>query len=373
MTAIDGSETLDADITHVLVTGGAGFIGSAIVDALVASGRSVTVLDNLDPAAHSTRPDYLNGAVRYVWGDCRDRSAWDEALEGVDAVCHQAGKVGLGVDFGDVDSYVTHNDAGWAMGLRALHERMALGHAIHRVVLASSMVVYGEGRYHCGEHGVVVPGPRRVDDLDRGDFEPRCPLCDASLMSAEISEDAPLDPRNVYAATKLHQEHLLSAFVREHPLRWAAMRYHNVYGPRMPRDTPYAGVASLFRSAFESGRAPTVTEDGRQRRNFVHVHDVARANVLALLNPDASSGAYNIASQASRTVGEMADALAVAFGHHDGSNLWPTVTGGYRLGDVRHVYASPAKAIDGLGFRSAIEFEAGMQQFAVDPLRSRVG
>jgi dTDP-L-rhamnose 4-epimerase len=366
---------------HVLVTGGAGFIGSHIVDDLVAGGVEVTVLDNLDPAAHAWEPTYLNSGARYVWADVRSREGWDIALDGcsqpVDAVSHQAGKVGLGVDFADVEEYVTNNDTGMAVGLRALHDRVRQGSAsgvttAQRFVLASSMVVYGEGRYRCGEHGVIVPGPRRVDALDAGVFDPPCPLCGSVLSAEEIPEDAPMWPRNVYAATKLHQEHLLDAFVREHPVSAVALRYHNVYGPRMPRSTPYAGVASIFRSALADGRAPMVTEDGGQRRNFVHVRDVAAANLAALRSefPPGDMRAYNVASTQSRTVGEMAEALATAFGVKPGDDLWPKVTGAYRLGDVRHVFASTAKAAAELGYRSAIGFSDGMTEFSTAELRA---
>jgi dTDP-L-rhamnose 4-epimerase len=365
---------------HVLVTGGAGFIGSHIVDDLVGAGVEVTVLDNLDPAAHATEPTYLNSGARYMWGDVRSSEAWTAALDGgsqpVDAVSHQAGKVGLGVDFADVDEYVTNNDSGMAIGLRELHNRsIDNGGSLRRFVLASSMVVYGEGRYRCAGHGVVVPGPRQQSALDQKVFDPPCPQCGAVLTAEEIPEDAPMWPRNVYAATKLHQEHLLDAFVREHAVSAVALRYHNVYGPRMPRSTPYAGVASIFRSALADGKAPTVTEDGRQRRNFVHVRDVAAANIAALRNdtpvtvPVRTMRAYNIASTQSRTVGEMAEALAAAFGVKPGDALWPTVTGAYRLGDVRHVFASTARASVELGYQSSVGFIEGMAEFATAELR----
>ena len=355
---------------RVLVTGGAGFSGSHIVDDLLARGVDVTVLDNLDPQAHAERPDYLDDRADYVWGDCRDADAWRKGLEGVTSVCHQAGKVGLGVDFGDVDDYVSHNDSGWAVGLRALHDTAFTG----RIVLGSSMVVYGEGRYRCAEHGIVAPAPRRQADLEARRFEPPCPVCGRELHSEEVPEDANLDPRNVYAATKLHQEHLLAPYTREHEVSSVALRYHNVYGPRMPRNTPYAGVASIFRSALEDGRAPTVTEDGQQRRNFVHVRDVAAANVAALLTerPSGSYLACNIASSQSRTVGEMADELARAFGANPGNELWPTVTGAFRLGDVRHVFASTKRAEEALGFRSTVSFAEGMAEFARAKLRTAV-
>lgn len=350
---------------HVLVTGGAGFIGSYIVDALVASGADVTVVDNLDPGAHSGTPGYLNADARYVWADVRDHRTWDDTLPGITAVCHQAGKVGLGVDFDDAPGYVSHNDLGWVTGLQALHRCRFSG----PVVLASSMVVYGEGRYRCSADGVVRPGPRSLGDLESGRFDPSCPQCGGPLVSEAIPEDAPLEPRNVYAATKLHQEHLLEAFAREHSISATSLRYHNVYGPRMPRDTPYAGVASIFRSALAAGRAPVVTEDGNQMRNFVHVRDVAEANVAAL-SRDGALRAYNVASPTPRSVGEMACSLATAFGVKPGDELWPRVTGGYRLGDVRHVYASTKRIRSELLPVAGVDFDDGMNEFATAELRS---
>ena len=355
-------------MTRVLVTGGAGFVGSFIVDQLVARGADVVVLDNLSPTAHGAKPAYLNERATYVWGDVRDRDAWGAVLDGVDAVCHQAGRVGLGVDFGDAAAYVDDNDVGLTVGLTALHERRFAG----RIVLASSMVVYGEGRYRCSEHGVVRPGPRQRVDLDRGLFEPLCPRCGRRLAAEAIPEDAPLDPRNVYAATKLHQEHLTAAFAREHDVTACWLRYHNVYGPRMPRDTPYAGVASIFRSALERGDAPMVTEDGRQRRDFVYVTDVARANVSALLDQRTISGAVNVGSGSPRSVLEMAQALASALGAVEGDSRWPRVTGAYRLGDVRHVFASTATATEQYGLVPEMAFADGMVEFAHAPLRDSV-
>lgn len=351
---------------HVLVTGGAGFIGSHVVDELVAEGIEVTILDSLDPAAHNGQPDYLNPNARYVWDDVRNVDAWRRVLPGIDAVCHQAGKVGLGVDFGDAPSYVDHNDVGLVVGLGVLHERRFEG----TFVLASSMVVYGEGRYRCSVDGVVRPAPRAWDQLVAGNFEPPCPRCGRSLTAEPIPEDAPLEPRNVYAATKLHQEHLLGAFAREHAVSASSLRYHNVYGSRMPRDTPYAGVASIFRSALAEGNAPKVTEDGRQMRNFVHVRDVAHANVLALHRDDKTTNAWNVASPQPRSVGDMACSLARAFGSDEGEELWPVVTGAFRLGDVRHVFASATNAAESLGFTATVAFDDGMAEFARSTMRA---
>ncbi len=348
---------------RVLVTGGAGFIGSAIVDHLVEGGHRVTVLDNLSPSAHAVEPDYLNPDAHYVWADLADLDAVARAASGMDAVCHQAARVGLGVDFDDVSAYVADNDAGTANLLRALYGQRWHG----RLVLASSMVVYGEGGYTCGEHGRVRPGPRRKEDLDAARFEPGCPICAAALSPVDLDEETALDPRNVYAATKVHQEHLSAAFARETGSTLCSLRYHNVYGPRMPRDTSYAGVASIFRSAFASGRAPEVLEDGGQRRDFVHVSDVARANLVALTADEAVTGPLNIASGEVHTVWEMATALRSAFGPQTPA---PVITGGYRIGDVRHLTASPARAQRCLGLRAAVSFDQGMSEFAAAALRA---
>jgi dTDP-L-rhamnose 4-epimerase len=349
-------------MSRVLVTGGAGFVGSHVVDALLARGDDVRILDALHPAAHAAKPDYLDPRAEFVAGDVRDGAVVAAALRGVDRVCHQAAMVGLGTDIGDIADYVSHNDLGTAVLLRELARARFAG----RLVLASSMVVYGEGRYACAEHGRVRPGPRRPADLAAGQFEPPCPRCGAALKPHSIPEDAPADPRNVYAATKLHQEHLAAAFSRETGVPVTALRYHNVYGPRMPRDTPYAGVASIFASALAAGRAPRVFEDGGQLRDFVHVRDVARANVLALTAPEAVPGAFNVASGTPRSVGEMAHALHAA--SLAGAPA-PVTTGDYRLGDVRHVFASAARAAERLRFRAREPFDAGMAEFATAALR----
>ncbi len=347
---------------RVLVTGGAGFIGSHLVDLLVASGRQVRVLDCFHPAAHTRRPDYLNSAAELIVGDLTDPEFAAAAVAGVDAVSHQAAMVGLGLDFGDVADYVGANDLGTARLLAALAGAGFRG----PLVLASSMVVYGEGRYECPRHGKVRPAPRAAADLEAGRFEPPCPRCGEPLEPRPIGEDAPLDPRSVYAATKLAQEHLCGLFARENPAVSATLlRYHNVYGPRMPRDTPYAGVASIFRSALAAGRSPRVFEDGRQLRDFIHVADIARAN-LAALERRGPPAAFNLATGRPRSIRAVAELLADAAGP-DAPR--PVVTGEFRLGDVRHVFADPARARAELGFEAEVDLERGMAEFATAPLR----
>jgi dTDP-L-rhamnose 4-epimerase len=305
----------------------------------------------------------------------------------MDAVCHQAALVGLGVDLSDLPAYADVNVTGTAVLLEAMGR-----HGITRLVFASSMVAYGEGAYDCAAHGRVRPSPRDPGDLAAGRFEPRCPHCAQPLTTTTVGEEAPLDPRNAYAASKVAQEHLATSWARLTGGAAVGLRYHNVYGPRMPRDTPYSGVAAIFRSCLENGLPPRVFEDGGQRRDFVHVRDVARANLLALEAVDRTVGngfgtglgtgigtgpergaegaevgalrCYNVASGEPHTVGEMASALADSFG-----GIEPVVTGEYRLGDVRHIVASPATAARDLGFRAETRFAEGIAEFAQAPLR----
>ncbi|WP_104082373.1 NAD(P)-dependent oxidoreductase [Cryobacterium sp. Y11] len=403
---------------HLLITGGAGFIGSAIVDAALAHGYEVRVLDSLradvhgpvpgseaapraeaapgpdhgptiehGPAARApaARPASLDPRVEFVHGDVTDPAVIASALAGIDVVCHQAAKVGLGVDFADAPDYVHSNEVGTAVLLAAMAVR-----GIRRLVLASSMVVYGEGSYR-GANGFTRPGPRLASDLDAGLFDPLDPVTGQALEPVLVGESDPLDPRNVYASSKLGQEYLATAWARSTGGRVAALRYHNVYGPGMPQNTPYAGVASLFRSAIERDEAPRVYEDGRQRRDFVHVRDVAAANIAALdftatqftprsaaVSADiASAGstnsddgifrAYNVGSGIVHTIGDMAAALAAAAG-----GPAPIVTGQYRLGDVRHITASSERIRQELGWSAEVSFEAGMREFATAPLRAAV-
>ncbi|TLQ42945.1 NAD-dependent epimerase/dehydratase family protein [Streptomyces marianii] len=341
---------------RVLVTGGAGFIGAHIVSALIGRGHEPVVLDALLPTAHHGPPAPPESG--FVHGDVRDTTVLSAVLHGVDAICHQAAMVGLGKDFADAPGYVSCNDLGTATLLAAAAEAR-----VRQVVLAGSMVVYGEGRYACPRHGVVRPGPRSAADLAAGRFEPPCPRCGAELVPGLVDEDAPCDPRNVYAVTKLAQEHLTAAWARATDGRAVSLRYHNVYGPGMPRDTPYAGVASFFRSALARGEAPRVFEDGGQRRDFVHVRDVAEANVAALeAVAEREAGvltAYNTGSGEPHTVGEMAAALATACGGPD-----PVVTGEFRLGDVRHITADSRRLRRDLGWSSCTGFREGMAEFA---------
>ena len=354
---------------RILITGGAGFIGQAVVAELasgqvnqpLASTDHLVVLDSLRADVHrgggTSARDLLAGlGAELVVGDVRDPAAVAAALSGVDAVIHLAAKVGLGEGIDDMDDYVSSNNLGSATLLRAMAAA-----DVRRFVQASSMVVYGEGRYNCPEHGPVSPVARTRETLSHGQFEPSCSLCGNDLLPGLVTEDAVMDPRNTYAATKVAQEHLGAIWARETDGSAISLRLHNVYGPGMPRNTPYAGVASIFSSALDRGEAPRVFEDGGQRRDFVHVHDVARAFATALTATTATNGrsvshrAYNVGSGVVSTIMDLARAMSVS---RQGPE--PVVTGDFRLGDVRHITASSQRILAELGWSATVSLTDGV-------------
>ena len=343
---------------RVLLTGAAGFIGARVGAALAAAGHDVVGVDVLLPAAHGPHPVLPDGCRR---ADIRDADALAPLLAGVDLVCHQAAMVGAGVNAADAPAYGGHNDFATTV---LLAQMFAAG--VRRLVLASSMVVYGQGRYHCAEHGLVDPMPRQRADLDAGIFEHRCPVCGVPVTWRLVDEDAALRPRSLYAASKTAQEHYALAWSESTGGSVVALRYHNVYGPGMPRDTPYSGVAAIFRSSLEKNESPRVFEDGGQMRDFVHVDDVAAANLAAAQLAEAGGvNALNVCSGRPISILQVAAALCDA----RDSAVSPVITGQYRSGDVRHIVADPTRAEQLLGFRAAVDPRDGLREFAFAPLR----
>lgn len=345
-------------MTRVLLTGAAGFIGSHIMSALIAGGHEVVAVDGMVPAAHgdgAVAPDGVQVA------DLRTATL-NELVAGVDVVCHQAARVGAGVDARDAPDYAADNDLVTARILAAMFETRC-----PRLVLASSMVVYGDGTYRDGSGATVNPLPRTTAELDAGRFERYLPNGEAAEW-ALTPEDAPLAPRSYYAASKAAQETYCQAWSLETGGAVTALRYHNVYGPHMPRDTPYAGVAAIFRSQLEAKKAPTVYEDGGQMRDFVHVSDIAAANVAAIERVASETGGqfetFNVCSGQPISIKQVAESLTTGI---DGPA--PVTTGRYRPGDVRHIVADPARAAAVLGFRASIMPEHGLREFATAPLR----
>ena len=341
---------------RVLLTGAAGFIGGHIATCLLEAGHDVIALDLLVNSAHGEDPTVPSGILR---ADVRSPADLEGALAEVEVVCHQAAIVGAGVDISDAPAYASHNDFGTAVLLAAMGRA-----GCRRLVLASSMVVYGDGAYRCEEHGLVRPGPRSIEDLDDGIFDPHCPECSSLLHWESVNESAPLRPRSLYAASKLAQESYAEAWTLACGGSATALRYHNVYGELMPRNTPYSGVAAMFRSSLERGQAPQVFEDGHQTRDFVNVADIAAANRAAVEQPHSGFVPLNISSGIPITIGEVAAMLSKAR-----NGPAPQITGGYRPGDVRHIVADSTAATNLLGFRAQVHPDEGIAAFAGSPLR----
>ena len=341
---------------RVLLTGAAGFIGGHVLTSLEESGHEVVAVDALLNSAHGSPAATPPGLLRL---DVRDATALELALRGVDVVCHQAAVVGAGVDMNDAPAFASHNDFGTAVLLAAMHRTTC-----RKLVLASSMVVYGDGLYRCTNHGVVDPLPRVESDLDSEIFDNKCPHGGEPVMWEPVGERAPLRPRSLYAASKLAQENYALGWSVATGGSVIALRYHNVYGDLMPRNTPYSGVAAMFRSSLESGESPRVYEDGRQTRDFVHVRDVAEANVRSVEEELAGFTPLNVCSGHPVTIGEVAAELSRARG-----GKAPVITGQYRSGDVRHIVADPTRAAEILGFKAAIPPTTGLAEFAWSPLR----
>jgi dTDP-L-rhamnose 4-epimerase len=344
---------------RVLLTGAAGFIGGHVRSALLARNHDVLSVDLFLASAHGLVPNIPDHVQRL---DVRDQGAMEQALEGVDVVGHQAAVVGAGVDAGDAPAFASHNDFGTATLLAAMHRV-----GCSRLVLASSMVIYGDGIYRCEAHGIVQPPRRTEADLKAGVFENRCPIGGEPVFWELVDEDAPLRPRSLYAASKLAQENYALAWSLGSGGSVTALRYHNVYGELMPRDTPYSGVAAMFRSSLEANESPLVYEDGNQTRDFVHVRDVAEANVRAVEENQSGFSAFNVCSGRPITIGEVAGTISRARGGQP-----PVVTGQYRSGDVRHIVADPRRATERLGFTASISPTQGLHEFAWAPLRDAI-
>lgn len=343
------------------MTGAAGFIGAAVTRALRDGAHDVVSCDGYLSHAHGLGV-IRDREIRVV--DLTDGEALGDLLDGVDVVCHQAAMVGAGVSPQDLPEFARNNVVGTASLLAAMARAGSSS-----LVLASSMVVYGDGRYTCEEHGEQQPPSRTIEDLDAGRFDLGCPVCDRPMRWRTIPESAALSPKSAYAASKVAQEHFASAWARMSGGRVVALRYHNVYGPGMPAHTPYSGVAAMFRSALAVGRRPRVFEDGAQMRDFIHLDDVVRANLLAVAQvperPAYIASAYNVCSGHPISIGDVARALSGPLANAPE----PLITGEYRPGDVRHIVASPELATAELGFTASIGPDEGLARFASAPLR----
>lgn len=344
---------------RVLITGGAGFIGSHLADELLNHGYQVRVLDALVPQVHGssnegigTRPAYLASDVELQVGDVRDPHAMRRALQGVDAVFHLAAAVGVGQSMYQIEHYVATNALGTAVLLEALIER-----PVARLIVASSMSIYGEGLY-CTPDGCTVQGVERTAvQMKTGDWEIRDTF-GAPLIPIPTPETKVPSVQSIYALSKYDQERLCLVVGSAYAIPTVALRFFNVYGPRQALSNPYTGVLAIFAARLRTGKPPLITEDGNQRRDFVHVRDVTRACRLALETPAAGGQVLNVGSGRSVTIREVAEQLIAAYG----TAIAPQITGAYRAGDIRHCFADIALARSVLGYEPLIPFQVGLSE-----------
>ena len=344
---------------HVLVTGGAGFVGSHLVDALVARGHRVRVLDSLEQQVHGSHdqaPTYLNRKAELVRGSITDAAAVAGALDGIDIVFHQAALVGVGQSMYDIARYCRVNTGGAAVVLEEIVKRRR---QIHKVVVASSMSVYGEGAYRTQQGEVRSPRLRSRVLLERGEWEMRDPVTGEHLAAVPTPETKQLHPTSVYAVTKRDHEELFLSVGYAYRIPTVALRYFNIYGERQALSNPYTGVAAIFSSRVLNGQPPIIFEDGLQSRDLVHVSDIVQANLLSLETDRADYQPINVGSGRPTTVRQVAEAILATLGRPD---LKPQVLCKFREGDIRHCYADISLARQLLGYEPKVAFAEGVQQ-----------
>ncbi len=341
---------------RVLVTGGAGFVGSHLVDAVVKQGHSVRVYDSLSPQVHPDgMPSYLAREVEFVRGDMRDLDLLRNVVRGIDVVFHLAAAVGVGQSMYEITNYVGANTQGTATLLQSLLDGRC---KVEKLVVASSMSIYGEGKYECETCGEMAPPPRENDQLRKKQWEMRCPECDRALKPVPTDESKPLQCTSIYALSKKDQEEMCLLFGRTYGVPTVAMRYFNIYGTRQALSNPYTGVAAIFASRLLNGNKPLIFEDGEQMRDFVSVKDIVHANLLAMECQKADGMALNIGSGRPISICEVANVLAQALEVDWGVE----VTSKYRAGDIRHCFADISKAARVLGYTPKVDFTDGIRE-----------
>ena len=349
---------------NILITGGAGFVGSHLADGLLSAGHNVRIFDNLTPQVHGGQvPGYLNREAELIQGDMRDADAVHRALEEIDVVFHLAAAVGVGQSMYEISHYMGTNSQGTAVLLQELLDRR---NRVEKLVVASSMSIYGEGKYLCAQCGDLAPQTRPAEQLKARQWEVFCPRCGEVLTPIPTDESKALQCSSIYALSKKDQEEMCLLYGRTYGLPVVAFRYFNIYGPRQALSNPYTGVAAIFAARLLNGSHPLVFEDGRQMRDFVSVHDVVQANLLAMERSEADGYALNIGSGEAISIREVAMALSSALETYITAEL----TGKYRAGDIRHCFGDISAARKLLGYQPAVRFGEGLREL-VGWLRSQ--
>lgn len=341
----------------ILVTGGMGFVGSHLVDTLVKKGHSVVVFDNLEEQVHQgKKPDYLNPAAKNIIGDVRDREALKKVLSDCEIVFHEAAAVGVGQSMYKIGHYIYSNDLGTANLLDIIVNEK---NKIRKIIVASSMSIYGEGAYNCSRCGKVYPQPRTDEQLERGDWQMHCSYCLEVAEPIPTREDKPLTPSSVYAFSKRHQEELCLLIGKTYKIPTVVLRYFNIYGPRQALSNPYTGVCAIFLARLKNNHRPLIYEDGLQTRDFIHISDIVNANVLVMNNPKADCKVWNVGSGKPASILGIAKTLSNLYD----KDIEPEIVNKYRAGDIRHCFADISE-IRKLGFKPRISFSEGMRDLA---------
>ncbi len=342
----------------ILVTGGAGFIGSHIVDRLIEEGHSVRVFDCLEDQVHQgKKPDYLNNEAEYIFADVRNKEKLRKALKGIEVVFHEAAQVGDGQSMYEIEKYISHNCDGTAVLLDILVNSK---HSVEKFIVASSMSIYGEGAYRCKKCDIVYPGLRAESQLKKKQWEMTCPHCQAVIERIPTPEEKPTNPTSVYSLSKRFQEDICLQIGKAYNIPTVAFRYFNAFGPRQSLSNPYTGVAAIFLSRVKNNNPPIVYEDGGQSRDFIYVSDIARANILAMNDARADYEVFNLGTGIPQTILGIANTIIALSGKQ--RKVAPEVLAHYRTGDIRHCYADTTKIAKKLGFKPAISFIDGMRK-----------
>ncbi len=353
---------------NVLITGGAGFIGSNLALKLINQGYTVTVLDNLSEQIHgnpetSSLYQSIKDKVNFIQGDVRIKEDWYKALKNQNIVVHLAAETGTGQSMYEVQKYVDVNINGTALFLDYLVNEK---HDVQKVIIASSRAIYGEGKYNCTDHGAVYPSERLEKDLSQSDFEPKCPICNQTVSILATDENSKIHPSSVYGITKQNQEQMVLNVCKSIGIPAVAYRYQNVYGPGQSLKNPYTGILSIFSTQIRNGNNINIFEDGEESRDFVFIEDVVDATILGIQKDEANYEVFNVGSGVATTVMQVATTLKDFYQAEISIN----VTGNFRLGDIRHNFADLGKIKTKLGFSAQFDFATGVKQF-VDWVKSQ--
>ncbi len=346
---------------RILVTGGAGFIGSHLVDKLIELGHRVRVFDNLEMQVHGGEqkiPEYLNKECEFIKGDIRDRGKLEKALDEIEIIFHEAAAVGVGQSMYKIYNYVETNTLGTANLLDILVNKK--DNKVEKLIIASSMSVYGEGKYICSECGPIFPKLRSLEQLKKREWEMRCPICSQIVKPVPTDEDKPLYPTSIYAISKRDQEEMCLNVGRAYKIPTVALRYFNVYGQRQALSNPYTGVAAIFSSRIKNYHNPIIFEDGLQSRDFIYVSDIVQANILAMEKEEANFEVFNVGTGRKLTILDVANNLIKKLGRDE---LKSEIVNKYREGDIRYCYADISKIKEKLGYKSKVKFEEGIAEF----------